>query len=97
MSAIAYITLVGGKLTRDSTITVLEDGAQVACCVAPERGHAGDRGDSARILTALVDLGWQVAGREDQLRITPDGEELDVVPLSGASLDVAIEEGWIVR
>lgn len=84
MSAVAVITTFDGKVTRKSTITVVENGVSVAQCPVTERGHGGGRGESARVLSSLVDLGWQTVGREDQLREWPDHTEIDVVRIGSA-------------
>lgn len=78
MTAVATFTTISWRLTQDSTVTVIEDGTEVAHAVVPERGHSGTRKESDRELSILMDLGWQVAGHVGQLREFPDRIELDV-------------------
>ncbi len=78
MSAIAVVTLVDGRVTPDSTVTVLEDGVQVARGPVPAHTDRAGFEAPARIVDGLAALGWRPVDSYRLQRPVPGGIELDV-------------------
>jgi hypothetical protein len=85
MSTVARISLTDGRVTAESHIWIIQNGAfEVASGPVPEFDEHELKAGPHRVAGGLAALGWRAVDYYSQ-RAMPNGIEIDVVPLEGGT------------